>query len=67
MESTGEVIGEQLGRVIERTGVPRAILSDGGRNLQKGIALFRETHPEVTHSSHVVHKAALCLKRCYPG
>ena len=63
VESTGEVIGEQLGRVIERTGVPRAILSDGERNLQKGIAPFRETHPEVTHSSDVVHKTALCLKK----
>lgn len=63
MESTGEVICEQLGHVVERTGVPRAILTDGGRNLHKGIGLFREVHPEVTHSSDVLHQAALCLKK----
>jgi len=63
IESTGEVVCEQLQRVVQRTGVPRAILTDGGRNLHKGIGLFRNDHPQVSHNSDVVHKTALCLKK----
>ena len=62
-ESTGEDVRDELLRVAEMTGTPRAILSDGGRNLKKGITLFRETHPGVSHSGDIAHKAALCLKK----
>ena len=62
-ESTGDVVCEQLLGVVKRTGVPRAILTDGGRNLLKGIALFRESHPHVSHNNDIVHKTALCLKK----
>ena len=54
---------DELFRVAEITGAPRAILTDGGRNLKKGITLFRETHPGVSHSSDIAHKTALCLKK----
>ena len=62
-ESTGDAVCDHLLRVVERTGPPRAILTDGGRNLLKGIALFREKYPDVTHSNDIVHKTALCLKK----
>jgi hypothetical protein len=62
-ESTGEAVRDELLRVAEMTGTPRAILTDGGRNLKKGIDLFRETHPNVSHSSDIKHKTALCLKK----
>lgn len=62
-ESTGEVVRDELLRVAKMTGTPRAILSDGGPNLKKGIRLFRETHPRVSHCGDIKHKAALCLKK----
>jgi hypothetical protein len=62
-DTTGEAICEQLQRVVARTGVPRAILSDAGRNLHKGVGLFRESHPQITHNNDILHHAALCLKK----
>src|SRR5262249_30245472 len=45
------------------TGVPRAIVSDGGSDLKKGIALFREVHPTTDHVYDITHKVALLLKK----
>jgi hypothetical protein len=61
--STGEVIRDQLAQVVDITGVPRAILTDGGPNLKRGIALLREEYPQVLHCGDIVHKSALFLKK----
>jgi hypothetical protein len=39
--SNGEVVYQQLTAAVAHTGVPREILSDGGSDLQAGIAQFR--------------------------
>jgi len=59
----GEVIRDQFLEVIEKTGVPRAILTDEGPNLKRGITLLREQYPTVTGSSDIAHKTALILKK----
>ena len=59
----GEVIRDQFLEVIQKTGVPRAILTDGGPNLKRGITLLREQYPRVTDSSDIAHKTALILKK----
>lgn len=62
-KSQGEIVCEQFQRTAEVTGVPRAIVSDGGADLIRGIGLFTQEHPEVAHCYDIVHKMALFLKK----
>lgn len=62
-KSNGEVVSQQLERVVEVTGVPRAIVSDGGTDLNRGVNLFKDQHPEVAHNYDIAHKMALFLKK----
>jgi hypothetical protein len=61
--SNGEVVCEQLERTVEVTGMPREILSDGGPDLNRGISLFGERHPQLAKCYDVAHKMALFLKK----
>lgn len=61
--STGEVVDEQLESAIARTGLPRLIISDDGRDLHRGLALFQERHGEVAWIYDIKHKTASLLKR----
>jgi hypothetical protein len=61
-ESTGEVVYRQMEAATEKTGVPRAICSDDGRDLHRGIALFREAHPATVWMYDIKHKTACLLK-----
>jgi hypothetical protein len=60
--SNGEVVYQQLTAAVAHTGVPREILSDGGSDLQAGIAQFQQAHPETQAIYDVKHKTALVLK-----
>jgi hypothetical protein len=60
--STGDVVYQQLTAAMAHTGVPREILSDGGGDLQAGIALFQQAHPDTQASYDIKHKTALVLK-----
>lgn len=62
-QSNGEVVCEQLTRMIEVTGIPCSIVADGGTDLNRGINLFRQQHPQVIHSHDIVHKTASFLKK----
>jgi hypothetical protein len=61
-ESTGEVVYRQLEAATKKTGVPRAIISDDGRDLHKGINQFREAHPSTAWMYDIKHKTACLLK-----
>lgn len=61
-ESTGEVVCRQMEAAAAKTGVPRAIVSDDGRDLHRGIALFREAHPTTAWMYDIKHKTACLLK-----
>jgi hypothetical protein len=61
--SDGEIVQQQLEKIAARTGVPRAIVTDGGSDLKRGVKLFRQTHPEVAQTYDIKHKMALLLKK----
>lgn len=62
-KSNGEIVYKQLEAAVKKTGVPRAILSDHGSDLNVGIRLFREQHPETSQLYDIKHKTANLLKR----
>lgn len=53
--SNGEVVNAQLKELARRRGVPRAILTDCGSDLKKGVELFQQAHPETILLYDVVH------------
>lgn len=61
-ESTGSQVQTHLERATNQTGIPRAILSDAGRDIKKALAGFREQHPAVAELSDIKHKLALLVK-----
>jgi hypothetical protein len=65
--SNGQKVQAQLEQVADRTGVPRAIVSDGGSDLKRGVKLFCQKHPEVAPIYDVKHKMALLLKKELEG
>ena len=62
-QSTGEGVHQQLKAALEKTGVPQAVVSDGGSDLKRAMELFHEDHPEVCHVYDTKHKMALLLKK----
>jgi hypothetical protein len=61
-ESNGEVVFRQLEAAAAKTGVPRAIVSDDGRDLHGGIERFRQVHPTTAWLYDIKHKTACLLK-----
>lgn len=61
--SSGEQVYQQLQAVAKKTGVPRAVLSDGGTDLKRGMEFFHADHPQVYHIRDVKHAHACFLKR----
>ena len=62
--STGESLAEHLQELQQQTGMPRAIVSDGARDLRLGVELFYAQHPE-HHGAwlyDIKHFAAILLK-----
>jgi len=65
--STGEIVDEQLEAAIARTSLPCLVVSDDGRDLHRGLALFQERHPSVPWVYDIKHKTASLLKRELEG
>jgi hypothetical protein len=66
-KSTGEVVYGQLEAATAKTGVPRVIVSDEGRDLHRGIDLFRQAHPHTAWMYDIKHKTACLLKHELEG
>jgi hypothetical protein len=66
-ESNGKVVYRQLKAAVAKTGVPRAITSDDGPDLHRGIALFRKAHPTTAWLYDIKHKTACLLKHALQG
>jgi hypothetical protein len=66
-ESNGEVVYQQLQAAAAKTGVPRAITSDNGPDLHRGIALFRKKHAVTAWLYDIKHKTACLLKHALEG
>jgi hypothetical protein len=62
-QSTGERVHQELKATLEKTGVPLAIVSDGGSDLKRAMELFHDDHAEVRHVYDTKHKMALLLKK----
>jgi hypothetical protein len=62
-ESTGEIVAEQLRQASERCGVPRAIISDDGRDLHRGLGVYCQEHPGTCWIYDIKHQTAGLLKR----
>jgi len=60
--SDGQAVEARLKVVAETTGTPRAIVCDGGSDLRRGIANFRQDHAEVACLYDIKHKTALLLQ-----
>ncbi len=61
--STGEIVKKQLEEVSKKVGVPKQIVSDHGSDIKKGVALYKEEHPDVVYTYDVTHKMAALLKK----
>lgn len=61
--STGEVVARQLNEAAAKTGTPRAIVSDNGRDLRRGLDLFRQQHPSTDWLYDIKHYTACLLKK----
>jgi hypothetical protein len=61
-ESNGKIVYRQLQAAAAKTGVPRAIISDGGSDLHAGVEQFRAAHPATAWLYDIKHKTACLLK-----
>lgn len=59
---TGEDVCQELENLSQEHSVPRAIVTDHGADLVKGIQQFQQNHPQVIELYDFKHKAACCLK-----
>jgi hypothetical protein len=66
-KSNGDIVRIQLECTAEATGVPRAIVSDHGTDLTRGIADFQQEHPETASVYDIAHKLACILKKELDG
>jgi hypothetical protein len=57
-QSTGEIVRNQLSGICKKYGVPLAILSDRGTDLNKGIHMLQQFHPDIVLLYDVVHMVA---------
>lgn len=62
-KSNGEVVYQQLEQAIEKTGVPREIISDHGTDVKSGIERFCQEHEQTCFIYDIKHKVAAILKR----
>jgi len=62
-KSNGEVVKRQLGAIAGKVGVPRAIVSDHGSDIKRGIEGFQEDHPETAKIYDIAHKVAILVKQ----
>jgi hypothetical protein len=56
------VVQSEFEKIEKRTGAPRAILSDGCRELKRAIEDFRDSRPGTANLYDIKHKAALLVK-----
>jgi hypothetical protein len=67
VQSTGELVYQQLKATIKKTGVPREIISDWGGDVQAGVEQFCAAHPTTSAISDIKHKTAAVLKHELEG
>jgi hypothetical protein len=61
--SNGEVVKRQFDELAAKNGVPVAILSDGGSDLNKGARLFQAEHPQVVPLYDIKHLVSRTVEK----
>jgi len=59
----GVAVHAQLEAAARQVGVPRAVVSDGGADVVKGVRLLRADHPEVAWIYDLTHRLARLLEK----
>jgi hypothetical protein len=62
LTSDGPHVAQELEETAALHGEPREIVTDGGSDLTKGVALFKAKHPRTAGLSDIAHKAALIVQ-----
>ena len=63
MSSTkGELIEQKLTEITQKFGSPKQIIADRGSDIQRGIKLYQQNHPDVIYTYDVTHAMALLIK-----
>lgn len=58
----GELIEQKLTELSNKVGYPLQIVSDHGCDLERGIRLYKQKHPDVIYTYDVTHAMALFIK-----
>jgi hypothetical protein len=67
VQSTGELVYQQLAATLKKTGVPREIISDHGGDVQAGVEQFCAAPPATCAIYDLKHKTAAVLKQELEG
>jgi hypothetical protein len=67
VQSSGEIVYQQLKAAIKITGVPCEIISDHGGDVQAGVEQFCAAHPATSAIYDIKHKTAAVLKQELEG
>ena len=62
-QSNGPVVCRQMKELTGRCGVPLAVLSDRGSDLNKGVQLLRQDHPEVLSLYDIKHMVSRMIEK----
>ena len=62
-KSDGPIVQKQLQETASKAGVPRAIVSDHGTDIKRGIEAFQLDHPNTVGLYDIAHKMAILVKR----
>ncbi len=62
-QSNGAIVHGQFQELTAACGVPRAILSDRGSDLKKGVELLHQEHSEVVALDDIVHLASRLIEK----
>ena len=63
----GESVHAQLEEAAGKVGVPRAVVSDSGGDVKKGVRLFQQNHPKVDWIYDLTHRLACLLEKQLKG
>lgn len=66
-KSDGAIVCKQLEATADKVGVPRAIVSDHGSDIKRGIETFQADHPDTVSLYDIAHKMAILIKRELAG
>jgi hypothetical protein len=58
----GELIEQKLTELSNKVGNPLQIISDHGSDVERGIRLYKQKHPDVIYTYDVTHAMALFIK-----